>query len=88
MQKKLLNQLIFDLLELKRLNEELQQFDNTQEFIELINHRTKDINVCIKELKNTHFETLTQEQQDYLTELPISNLHVIEITESLLEETK
>ncbi len=86
MQKKLLNQLIFDLLELKRLKEELQEYSNTQEFIDLINHRIKDINVCIKELKNTLFETLTQEQQDYLTELPISNLHVIEITESLLKE--
>lgn len=87
MHTKLLNQLIFDLLELKRLNEELQQFENTKEFIELINHRIKDIKICIKELKNSRYETLSIEQQDYLSELPISNLHVIEITESLLEET-
>lgn len=86
MQKKLLNQLIFDLLELKRLKEELQEYSNTQELIEQFNHRIKDIKLSINELKNLPFEIFTEEYQDYLTELPISNLYIIETTESLLEE--
>ncbi len=86
MQKKLINQLKFDLAEFKRLKKELQRYSDIEEYIEIINHRIKNIKVCIKELKNYYFETLTKEQQDYILELPTSNAHGIRILELAIKE--